>query len=116
MCKELICITCPQGCHLTVHPDHDYAVSGNSCPRGAEYGKSELLHPVRVLTSTVRLEGGPGPRLNVKSSRPIPKELLFRAMEEVNRVVAVCPVRAGDVLMENLCGTGISLVAAKTVL
>ena len=52
---ELICITCPKGCHLSVDEKNDYAVTGNSCPRGVEYGKSELLHPVRVVTSTVRI-------------------------------------------------------------
>ena len=38
MVKELICIVCPRGCHLSVDIDNDYKVTGNLCPRGAEYG------------------------------------------------------------------------------
>ena len=49
--KELICIVCPKGCHLKVDEENGCAVTGNGCPRGAEYGKNELLHPTRVLTS-----------------------------------------------------------------
>ena len=52
--KELICIVCPQGCHLKVDEENGCAVTGNSCPRGAEYGKAELTHPTRVVTSTVK--------------------------------------------------------------
>ena len=55
--KELICIVCPNGCHLKVDEENGYNVTGNKCERGAEYGKAELLHPVRVVTSTVRIEG-----------------------------------------------------------
>ena len=55
--KELICIVCPRGCHLRVDEANDYAVTGNSCPRGAAYGRAELTHPTRVLTSTVRIDG-----------------------------------------------------------
>ena len=38
--KELICITCPKGCHLKVDEEHGYTVTGNSCPRGEEYGRA----------------------------------------------------------------------------
>lgn len=52
--KELICITCPKGCHLKVDEENGYAVTGNSCPKGEAYGKAELCHPTRVVTSTVK--------------------------------------------------------------
>ena len=55
--KELICIVCPKGCHLKVDEENGCAVAGNSCPRGEEYGRNEILHPVRVLTSVVRMAG-----------------------------------------------------------
>mgnify|MGYP000838898134 CR=1 FL=1 len=50
--KELICICCPKGCHLRVDTANDYAVTGNACPNGAAYGKEELTHPTRIITST----------------------------------------------------------------
>ena len=55
---ELICIVCPKGCHLKVDEENGYAVTGNSCEKGAAYGKKELTNPTRVVTSTVRVEGG----------------------------------------------------------
>ncbi len=55
--KEVICICCPAGCHLQVDPENDYKVTGNGCPNGAAYGKEELTHPTRIITSTVRAEG-----------------------------------------------------------
>ena len=54
--KEIICITCPKGCHLKVD-EESFAVTGNSCPRGAVYGANELRNPVRVVTSTVVVDG-----------------------------------------------------------
>ena len=74
---ELICITCPKGCHLRVDEEKGFAVTGNSCPRGAEYGRNELQHPVRTVTSTVRIQGADLPRLPVKTDRPLAKEKIF---------------------------------------
>lgn len=110
---KLICITCPKGCHLTVDENNDYAVTGNACPRGAVYGKNELQNPVRVLTSTVRLEGAPVPRLPVKTAAPIPKGKLFEVMHALDDIIAKAPVRVGDVLLPNVCGTGVDIVATK---
>lgn len=111
--KNLICIVCPKGCHLQVDEDNGYAVTGNSCPRGAEYGKTELLHPTRVLTSTVRVDGGLHRRLPVKTSAPIPKELLFQAMEALNGVTLTAPVTVGQVVLHDLLGTGVDVVATR---
>ena len=71
---SIICITCPKGCRLSVDEENGYKVTGNGCPRGEIYGKNELQHPVRVITSTVRIEGAAVPRLPVKTDKPLPKE------------------------------------------
>ena len=111
--KNLICIVCPKGCHLQVDDEHGYTVTGNSCPRGAEYGKTELLHPTRVLTSTVRVEGGLHRRLPVKTTAPIPKELMFEAMDALNGVTLTAPVTVGQVVIHDLLGTGVDVVAPR---
>ena len=111
--KELICIVCPKGCHLRVDEENDWAVSGNSCPKGAEYGRTELQNPTRVLTTTVCVEGGLYPRIPVKTSRAIPKGLLMDAMAEVAKVRLVAPVRRGQVILPDLLGTGADLVASR---
>lgn len=112
---NIICITCPKGCHLQVDENNDYAVTGNNCPRGAEYGKNELLHPVRVITSTVRISGASIPRLPVKTDKPLPKERMFDCMDLINGLQIQSPVQVGQILAENLFGTGVNLVAAKTL-
>lgn len=113
---HLICITCPKGCHLTVDEEHGYAVTGNSCPRGEEYGKNELLHPARVVTSTVRMEGAAVSRLPVKTDRPLPKGKMFDCMALISTITAHPPIHTGDVLAAGILGTNVNLVATKSVL
>ena len=113
--KHIICITCPKGCHLNVDEENGFAVTGNGCPRGAEYGKSEVLHPVRVITSTVRIENASGPRLPVKTDRPLPKEKMFPCMELLNTITARSPVQVGQVLAANILDTDVNIVATKTM-
>lgn len=111
--KELVCIVCPRGCRLQVDEEHGYAVTGNHCPRGAEYGKTELLHPTRVLTSTVCIQGALHRRLPVKTTAPIPKELMFQAMDALNGVRLTAPVQLGQVVIHDLLGTGVDVVATR---
>ena len=129
--KELICITCPKGCHLKVD-EETFAVTGNACPRGAEYGANELRNPVRVVTSTVIVEGpqtspdkgrgtgeaggGVSPRrLPVKTDRPIPKGRIFDVMAEIARVRVRAPVALGQVLIPGVAGTEANIVATKAL-
>jgi CxxC motif-containing protein len=113
--KELICIVCPKGCHLKVDENDNYSVTGNDCPRGAEYGKKELTAPTRVITSTVKVRGGLYCRCPVKTAAPIPKGLIFEAMKLLDNVELQAPVRVGDVVIEDICGTGIPFVAARNL-
>lgn len=110
--KELICIVCPRGCHLQVDEEQGYAVSGNGCPRGEEYGRAELSNPTRVVTSTVCIEGAAYPRCPVKTSAPVPKGEMFRVMDEIAKVRLKAPVHVGQVLVEDICGTKADLVAS----
>ena len=103
---ELTCIVCPVGCALRVDQNDEgevVSVTGNTCPRGAAYGKDEVLHPVRTLTTTVRVSNGER-LLPVKTDRPIPKEKLLTAMEKVNSLSVTAPIKIGDVLLDDLFG------------
>lgn len=113
--KELICITCPRGCHLKVDEDNDYKVTGNCCPRGAIYGKKECTHPTRVITSSVKIVGGTQARVSVKTSQDVPKELMFDIMEKMNHVEMKAPVHRGDVVVSDICGSGANLIITKDV-
>ncbi len=133
--KEIICITCPKGCHLKVD-EETFAVTGTSCPRGAVYGANELRNPVRVVTSTVVVEdvgtSSARPRtsaacpyasperalprrLPVKTDRPIPKGKMFEVMAEIAKVRVQPPVAVGDVLIPNVAGTEGNVVATKNL-
>ena len=112
--KNLICIVCPKGCHLQVD-EKTLEVTGNTCPRGEEYGKNELQNPVRVVTSTVRLKSRDNTRLPVKTDKPIPKPLMFEAVKLLDGVLVTAPVKTGDVVLKNVLGTGSSFVASRSV-
>lgn len=110
--KELICIVCPKGCHLSVSLD-DMVVSGNECKRGEAYAKAELTNPTRVLTSTVKLTGGLHPRLPVKSSAPLPKGMLLDAMRLLDDIEVVSPVACGDIIIKNILNTGVDFLVTR---
>lgn len=112
--KELICICCPNGCHLKVDIDNNI-VSGNKCKRGEEYGINEVTNPVRVITSTAKVLNGTLPVVPVKTKEAIPKGLNFKCMEEINKVTVKAPVKVGDVVIENVLDTGVNVVATKNV-
>ncbi len=114
MNKELICIVCPRGCHLSV--DENMNVRGNFCPRGAKYAVSELTHPERMLTSTVKIISENEDRLPVKTKQAIDKNLIFKAMEEINRIEVKAPIRIGDIIKDNIGGSNVALIATKTIL
>lgn len=112
---SLICITCPKGCHLTVDEDNGYTVTGNACPRGAVYGKNELQHPVRVITSTVKITGAAVPRLPVKTDKALPKEKMFACMSLLDGITVQSPVKVGQILAEHILDTDVNIVATKTM-
>ena len=112
---SIICITCPKGCRLSVDEENGYKVTGNGCPRGEIYGKNELQHPVRVITSTVRIEGAAVPRLPVKTDKPLPMEKMFECMHLLDSITAKSPVRIGDRLAEHILGTDVNIVATKAL-
>ena len=110
---QLTCISCPLGCPLTVETDgagQVVSVTGNTCKRGEVYGRKEVTAPTRTVTSTVRVEGGSVPVISVRTKTDIPKEKIFR------KAVAQAPVHIGDVVVENVCGTGVDLIATKDAL
>ena len=114
MKTELTCIVCPRGCSLVV--DENGNVTGNFCPRGAAYGRQEVAHPMRTLTTTVKCDSVVFRVCPVKTTGPIPKESQLRLMHEVNRQFVHVPIHLGDVIVHNICDTGVDLVATRDLL
>ena len=115
--RELTCIGCPLGCSITVTMENAEIldVTGNTCKRGEKYAIDECTNPVRMLTSTVRVNGGKLPVVPVKTSVPIPKGKMFECMAAINNEVADAPIKLGDVLIANVCDTGADIVATNEV-
>ncbi len=113
--REMTCICCPVGCALTVEQDEDgkVSVTGNKCPRGAAYGEKELTNPTRIVTSTVRVAGRRNAVVGVKTAADIPKDKIRRCMEELAGITVTPPVRIGDVILENVADTGVSIVVTR---
>lgn len=115
--KELICIGCPMGCHMSVEMKDNkvISVSGNTCKRGEIYAGKELTNPTRIVTSTVRVCDGELPVVSVKTKTDIPKEKIFQCINELADIIVEAPVKTGDVIVQNIAGTGISVVATKNI-
>lgn len=111
--RKMICIVCPMGCRMTVNEEDPITVSGHSCPRGEEYAKNEILHPVRMITSTVKISGAIYRRCPVKTDAAVPKDKIFEAMKLLDRLELVSPVHTGQIVVENICGTKSNFVATR---
>lgn len=116
MKRKMTCISCPLGCQLEVEIGDNIKVSGNKCKRGEEYAKNEITNPKRTITSTVKVLGGDRPLVSVKTDKEVPKGLIFEIMKEINKAEAVAPIEIGDVIIENVLGTGANVVATSKVL
>lgn len=112
--RRMICIVCPVGCHIEVD-ETTLDVTGNRCARGDVYGKKELTDPRRMLTTTVKVNSQLQRRISVKTTDDIPKGLLFKAMEEINKIEVKVPVSTGDVLLKNLLNTGVDIVSTMSL-
>ena len=115
--RELICICCPLGCHIKVDDSdiHHLKVTGNTCLRGDKYARDEVTCPKRVVTSICEVEGGEIEVVSCKTKEAIDKKLIFPALEEIKKVKLTAPVHEGDILIANILGTGVDIVATKTV-
>ena len=113
--KMLHCICCPLGCEITASLEDGQvvAVCGNSCPRGEKYAREELTAPQRMLTMAVRILQGKLPLLPVVSARALPKERIPDCARALRRITAKAPVRAGDVIVPDLLGLGVDIVASR---
>ncbi len=116
--SKLICISCPRGCELLVETDESGAfisVEGNACIRGASFAVAEVNRPERMMTSVVTIRGANHCMLPVISSRPLPKGKLVEAVRAMRCIKVEAPVREGDVIVRDIVGTGIDVIAARSL-
>ena len=118
----LTCIICPMGCSMEVEVETNasgqkkvLSVKDNGCKRGEQYAAKELQNPTRTLTTTIKVEGGEFPLVPVKTAGEVPKASLLQCMEVVRRASCKAPVKRGDVLIYDLLGTGVNVVACADI-
>ena len=114
--RKFICASCTIGCELGVTLNDSgeiVRVTGNSCPRGESYARSEVKDPRRLFASTVRVTGGKLPVCPIRSKTPAPKGKLLEIAEAVAKLDVKAPVKIGQVLIHNVCGTDVDIVASR---
>ena len=105
--RMLTCINCPLGCSVKVELENGTikSITGNSCERGRTYAEKEVTSPTRIVTSIIP----------VKTASDIPKEKIFDCMNAINTIEAKAPISIGDVLIKNVCGTNVDIIATKNI-
>ena len=109
---RMICINCPRGCELEVdrNEEGEIVVKGHSCARGIAYGKAEFENPTRMVTGLVRVAGMRRP-LPVKTKTAVPKSKIDEVLFAMHQATVQLPVRIGDVIIPDVAGTGVDVVA-----
>ena len=112
---KMICINCPKGCELDVEQvGSEVRVTGHTCPRGEAYGRAELVNPTRMVTGLVRVAGMRKP-LPVKTRTAIPKGKIDATLFAMHQATVQLPVRIGDVIIPDVAGTGVDVVATANL-
>ena len=112
--KDLVCIVCPVGCRLKITGTiDDMTVTGESCKKGIAYAHEEMINPVRMVCTTVRITGGVHSVIPVKTDRAIADKFKLEVVKAVKDIVLASPVKMGDVIVSDLFGTGVNLVAER---
>ncbi len=114
MVKNLTCIICPRGCSLTAQIlDSDVKVSGHTCPKGEEYARNEVLHPMRTVTATIRVNNRENTMVSVKTAHTVPKDRMMAVMEVLRNMTVTAPISIGQTLLEDVESSPI--VATKQI-
>jgi CxxC motif-containing protein len=116
---KMICTICPLGCELEAEIQKEgngiMNIKGFKCPKGKEYATREITDPRRVLMAVVKVKGGHLPAVSVKTAKPIPKHVLFDAVRVISNIEVEAPIKAGDVIVSDIIGTGVPVVATNNI-
>lgn len=113
---EMICINCPMGCVMNVQiQGEQIQVTGNTCPRGVSYAQKECTNPTRIVTTSVFVDRGSLDVVSVKTQKDIPKDKIFEVLRALKGACVEAPIHIGDIIAENIAGTGVAMVATKEV-
>lgn len=111
---ELTCINCPMGCTISAQYDGVEVsdIEGYTCKRGMEYAKTEITAPVRTVTALAQVYGTSEP-VSVKTAMPVDKNRVQDVVNEIKKTVNIRPIHIGDVIVYDVCGTGVNVIATE---
>jgi CxxC motif-containing protein len=115
--RHFVCVVCPVGCEIDVVHDGSKIISmeGNKCEKSEEFARQELIEPMRILTTTVRIQGSKWPVIPVRTDRTIPKRLFPRIIRQLRDIKLQAPVNILDVVVKDVLRTGASIIATRTM-
>jgi len=115
--KHIVCVVCPIGCGIDVVHDGSKIISmeGNKCEKSEEFVSQELIEPMRILTTTVRIQGSRWPVIPVRTDKSVPKRLFPRIMRQLRDIKLQAPVNMLDVVVRDVLHTGANVVATRTM-
>jgi CxxC motif-containing protein len=116
--REIVCIVCPNGCHMNVFVDEENKVThvdNALCRNGRTYAENEVQCPKRSLTSTIKVTGGTLPLVSVRSDKPIPKEKIREAVQLLRTLELAAPVEFHQVVVSDILDTGANIIATKQI-
>ena len=115
--KTIICIMCPIGCQINIKEKKGAieSMDGYRCKRGKSYAINEFNHPVRIFTSSIQVQDGQIPLIPVRSSQPIPKELIFKCIEEIKKIKVNTPVYFHEVIITNILNTNTDIISTGEI-
>jgi len=115
--RHFVCVVCPIGCEIDVVHDGSKIISmeGSKCKKSEEFVSQELIEPMRILTTTVRIRGARWPVIPVRTDKSVPKRLFPRIMGQLRRIKLQAPVSILDVVVRNIVGTGANIIATRTM-
>jgi CxxC motif-containing protein len=115
--SHFVCVVCPIGCEIDVVHDSGRIISmeGNKCEKSEEFVRQELIEPMRILTTTVRIQGARWSVIPVRSDKAVPKRLFPRIMKKLRRIELQAPVHMLDVVLKDILGTGANIITTRTM-
>jgi len=115
--KHFVCVVCPIGCEIDIVHDGSKIISmeGNKCEKSEEFVRQELIEPMRILTTTVRIQGSKWPVIPVRTDKTVPKRLFPRIMRQMRRINLQAPVNILDVVVTDVLHTGANIITTRTM-
>lgn len=117
--KKITCIVCPAGCKINTCYDGPakkiISSEGNECKKGLTFIEKEIFNPVRLLTTTIKIDSVKAQRLPVRTNVPVHKNLIPQMIREVKKIKIKPPVEMGQILKKNILKSGADIISSTGI-